>query len=515
MSLLDSKHSDLKIQTPTFQQVNTFYPSPHSPSDDTCAEQVFSVLPQDTIHQDELSNKEWTMASTPLDHHPFCDANHFQRYFGETSEASVSSTSSLGVRTPDIGIFDIANNNNSPSFMLSHRPSFEYVSLLQQSPILSYSPPLSLDHASLMDDSVTSKNEPDNNHSFSSPSIYFPNYVNDDASGQLIPSLSNEDHMMLLQKSYSDHPGYFAAALQQQHYAHCHQTASLSQLSKEQLIERVVQLEMEKSSRSSNNMKLPPPACAMATTTRTVSNVQPSVSRVSSIAIAKPIVTEHDDKSTKMYSCQWASCDAQAPTLDKLMTHICNSHIGSGKATYYCEWKDCPRNKKPFMKRHKMHNHMRTHTGERPFVCTVIGCNKTFSRPDSLSTHIKTHSDSRPYLCSMPGCDKAYYHSRSLRKHIKSSHMKNSKTTHATSKTITHSTPSNTISSAASSSSSARNISTVTQQQYHHHLQNRINIMKKRQHQHGQTFPIEKKNARSLLLEHDTEANKQKNAYLL
>ncbi|CEI93115.1 hypothetical protein RMCBS344292_07358 [Rhizopus microsporus] len=441
MSLLDSKHSELKIQTPTFQQVNAFYPSPHSPSDDTCVEQVFSVLPQDTIHQDELSNKEWTMASTPLDHHPFCDTNHFQRYFGETSEASVSSTSSLGVRTPDIGIFDIANNNNSPSFMLSHRPSFEYVSLLQQSPILSYSPPLSLDHASLMDDSVTSKNEPDNNHSFSSPSIYFPNYVNDDASGQLIPSLSNEDHMMLLQKSYSDHPGYFAAALQQQHYAHCHQTASLSQLSKEQLIERVVQLEMEKSSRSSNNMKLPPPACAMATTTRTVSNVQPSVSRVSSIAIAKPIVTEHDDKSTKMYSCQWASCDAQAPTLDKLMTHICNSHIG--------------------------------------------------------------------------GCDKAYYHSRSLRKHIKSSHMKNSKTTHATSKTITHSTPSNTTSSATSSSSSARNMSTVTQQQYHHHLQNRINIMKKRQHQHGQTLPIEKKNARSLLLEHDTEANKQKNAYLL
>ncbi|KAI8367218.1 hypothetical protein EDC96DRAFT_507324 [Choanephora cucurbitarum] len=137
-------------------------------------------------------------------------------------------------------------------------------------------------------------------------------------------------------------------------------------------------------------------------------------------------VSNSSEDTHPMHSCQWSDCTEKAVSLDQLMTHICDQHIGSGKAAYLCEWKDCGRNKKPFMKRHKMHNHMRTHTGEKPFVCTIDDCKKTFSRPDSLSTHVKTHSDVRPYFCTYPACDKAYFHSRSLRKHIKSIHLKKS-----------------------------------------------------------------------------------------
>lgn len=72
-----------------------------------------------------------------------------------------------------------------------------------------------------------------------------------------------------------------------------------------------------------------------------------------------------------------------------------------------------------FAKRHKIQNHLRIHTGERPFVCSFPGCDKKFSRQDGLSTHAKTHSSIKPFYCSFPGCSKAYYHSRSLKKHEK------------------------------------------------------------------------------------------------
>jgi len=154
--------------------------------------------------------------------------------------------------------------------------------------------------------------------------------------------------------------------------------------------------------------------------------------------------------------CEWLSedtgetCARLCASLSKLVSHIRVDHVESGSASrhHICLWKDCTRKAVPFRARYKLMNHIRTHTGERPFTCPHNRCNKVFAYNENLKCHIRVHTGEKPFpcwitgcyrrfancsdrrkhqlthfdvkafRCRVPGCNKAYTHPSSLRKHV-------------------------------------------------------------------------------------------------
>ncbi|XP_015252361.1 PREDICTED: zinc finger protein ZIC 5-like [Cyprinodon variegatus] len=167
--------------------------------------------------------------------------------------------------------------------------------------------------------------------------------------------------------------------------------------------------------------------------------------------------TERTSSKQRLGRTATSVCEQTFSSMPELVDHVTSEHVAAGleSLSHVCMWDECLRGGKAFKAKYKLINHIRVHTGEKPFSCAFPNCGKMFARSENLKIHTRTHTGekpfqcefcerrfanssdrkkhsqvhtaSKPYDCKALGCTKSYTHPSSLRKHMKI-HVKSSPT---------------------------------------------------------------------------------------
>lgn len=96
-----------------------------------------------------------------------------------------------------------------------------------------------------------------------------------------------------------------------------------------------------------------------------------------SSAPGSPSQNEHALRDEAQTECLWKDCPfGDAANNDELVQHVQSTHCATGgpkKSKYTCEWGECQRKTSNHPSGYALKAHMRSHTKEKPYYCSLPG----------------------------------------------------------------------------------------------------------------------------------------------